>query len=64
MPQYSAFVKELVKITTTEHALYSQYNESDEELCSQIKNYWTNLGYPFHSCTSDDYPWSAVFVSY
>jgi hypothetical protein len=64
MSQYSDFVKKLVEITTAQHALYSQYNEGDEELCNQIEKYWTSLGYQFHSCTSNDYPWSAVFVSY
>lgn len=55
------FCKKLIEITELQHSKYHMVDENDEPLSSQIKQYWTDLGFPFPGVAE---AWSAVFVSW
>ena len=58
----SAFARKLATVAAAQHTRFQFINEADPALCSQIKKWTQDIGFPFSSCTS--VPWSAVFVSW
>lgn len=55
------FAKELVRLALVEFNRYSRVKEYESPLSSQIRRYWTDLGFNFESTSV---PWSAVFISW
>lgn len=58
----SPFAKKLASIAQQQHTKFEFTNEADPVLCSQIKKWTQDIGFPFTSCTA--VPWSAVFISW
>jgi hypothetical protein len=58
----SPFAKKLATIAQEQHAQLHFINEADPALCTRIRQWTTDIGFPFESCT--DVAWSAVFVSW
>lgn len=59
----SAFATKLASIAKARHDKFELVTEADPELCTEIKRWTIAIGGSFVSCTSDDHPWSAVFIS-
>lgn len=57
----SAYCTKLAKVAEEQHTKFHLIQEGDEPLRSQIKRYWTGLGFAFPGVTT---AWSAVFVSW
>ncbi len=55
---YAAAVSQLA---TQQYESYNDDNETDPQLRTQIRRYWTELGFQFPGVAT---PWSAVFVSW
>lgn len=64
VPAPSAFAGRLASVARGLHDRFQFVNEADPELCGQIKKWTEDIGEAFVSCTSNDHPWSAVFVSW
>lgn len=62
-PTPSAFASRLASIARQRHDDFQLVNEADPQLCGQIKRWTEAIGATFVSCTSNNHPWSAVFVS-
>jgi len=60
----SPFAAKLASIAREQHDKFHFKNEADPQLCGQIKRWTEDIGGTFVSCTSNDHPWSAVFVSW
>lgn len=60
----SAFADRLASVARGLHERLSSVNEADPELCAAIKRWTEGIGATFVSCTSNNHPWSAVFVSW
>jgi hypothetical protein len=60
----SAFAAKLASIARAQHDRFHFINEADPQLCGQIKRWTEEIGGEFFSCTSNNHPWSAVFVSW
>lgn len=60
----SAFAARLASIARAQHDKFHFINEADPQLCGQIKRWTEEIGGEFFSCTSNNHPWSAVFVSW
>jgi len=60
----SAFADRLAGVAQRLHEEFSSVNEADPELCAAIKKWTKGIGATFVSCTSNNHPWSAVFVSW
>jgi hypothetical protein len=60
-PTPSTFAKKLAGIAQGQFDQFHQIDENDPPLSTQIKKYWTTLGFPFPGVET---PWSAVFVSF
>lgn len=58
----STIAKKIASTAEKQHDMFEMMNEADKKLCAQIEKYWTDLGFPFASCTG--VAWSAVFVSW
>lgn len=63
VPAPSAFASRLASIAKQRHDRFQFVNEADPMLCGQIKQWTESIGATFVSCTSNNHPWSAVFVS-
>ena len=59
----TAFAGRLASIARERHDRFQFVNEADPVLCGQIKKWTEDIGGVFVSCTSNNHPWSAVFVS-
>ena len=60
----SSFARRLALVAQGQHDRFRFVNEADPQLCGQIKKWTEDIGSAFVSCTSNDHPWSAVFVSW
>jgi hypothetical protein len=60
----SAFALRLATVAQTQHDKFHLVNEADPQLCGEIRRWTVEIGGAFVSCTSNDQPWSAVFVSW
>ncbi len=60
----SPFALRLASIAKAQHDRFHLVNEADPQLCGQIRRWTVEIGGAFVSCTSNDHPWSAVFVSW
>ncbi len=56
------FAIKLARVAQEQHTQFHMMDEADQELCKQIRKYWTGISPGFSSCVS--VPWSAVFVSW
>jgi hypothetical protein len=63
-PPPSLFARKLASVAEQQHQTFQFVNEADPQLCGQIKTWTEDIGSTFVSCTSNDQPWSAVFVSW
>ena len=59
----SEFAARLASIVRARHDRFQFVNEADPVLCGQIRRWTIDIGGAFVSCTSNNHPWSAVFVS-
>ena len=64
VPAPSPFARRLASVAHEQHDRFRFVNEADPQLCGQIKKWTQDIGSTFVSCTSNDHPWSAVFVSW
>jgi len=60
----SPFAAKLASIARAQHDRFHLTNEADPQLCGEIKRWTEEIGGAFVSCTSNNHPWSAVFVSW
>jgi uncharacterized protein DUF2272 len=60
----SPFARKLAVVAQDQHGLFRFVNEADPQLCGAIKQWTEDIGGTFVSCTSNQHPWSAVFVSW
>jgi hypothetical protein len=58
----TSFATKLASIALEQHSKFQFTNEADPLLCSQIKKWTKDIGFPFSSCTK--VAWSAVFISW
>jgi hypothetical protein len=54
----------VARVATEQFERFKGLKESNPVLCRQIRKYWESVPAIFRSCTSNDDPWSAVFVSF
>jgi hypothetical protein len=64
LPAPSAFARRVASIAQEQHDRFHLVNEADPQLCGEIKKWTEEIGGTFVSCTSNQHPWSAVFVSW
>jgi hypothetical protein len=64
VPAPSAFARKLASVAQEQHDKFRFVNEADPQLCGEIKKWTEDIGSTFVSCTSNNHPWSAVFVSW
>ena len=60
----SAFAARLASVARAQHDRFHFINEADPQLCGQIRRWTEEIGGQFVSCTSNNHPWSAVFISW
>lgn len=63
-PTPSVFAKKLASIARAQHDRFHMINEADPQLCGEIRRWTVEIGGAFVSCTSNNHPWSAVFISW
>jgi hypothetical protein len=61
LPAASPFARKLASIAQGQFDQFHTIDENDPPLSTQIKKYWTTLGFDFPGV---EVPWSAVFVSF
>lgn len=63
-PAASPFAQRLASVATQQLEKFRLVDEADPRLCGEIKRWTEAIGGTFVSCTSNNHPWSAVFISW